>query len=70
MAKTIIVKKAKLPDLLPHGWKKEVAGILGIHVNTVTNALKTKKGYTYVKIIEVLIEKWGEIENIEKGNQK
>ncbi|SEA37061.1 hypothetical protein SAMN05216331_1392 [Porphyromonadaceae bacterium KH3R12] len=29
----------KLPLLLPHGWKKEVALTLGIHPNTVSRAL-------------------------------
>lgn len=66
MAKTIIIKKMRLPDVLPHGWKKEVAGILGIHINTVTNALKGGKGYTYDRIIQVAIEKWGEVEELER----
>lgn len=59
MAKTIFVKATRLPDFLPHGWKKEVASILGIHVNTVTNALKAGSGITYEKIKKVAIEKWG-----------
>jgi hypothetical protein len=59
MVKTIIVKKSNLPDFLPHGWKKEVAGVLGIHINTVTNALKAGKGGTYERIKLVAIKKWG-----------
>lgn len=62
MAKTVIEKKTSLPDFLPHGWKKQVAGILGIHINTVTNALKTGKGNTYEKIKHVAIKKWGNSE--------
>ncbi|SBW04313.1 hypothetical protein [uncultured Dysgonomonas sp.] len=60
MAKTTIIHKAELPDFLPHGWKKEVSVALGIHVNTVTNALKTRKGDTYERIKQVAIVKWGE----------
>ena len=36
--KTVIVKKTSLPEFLPHGWKTQVAKILGIHPNT---------GYSY-----------------------
>lgn len=61
MAKTIIIHKTELPEFLPHGWKKEVATLLGIHVNTVTNALKSGKGYNYEKIKLVAIEKWGKV---------
>jgi len=60
MSKKIIVQKTKLPDFLPHGWKKEVSVLLGIHVNTVTNALKSGKGNTYERIKQVAIIKWGE----------
>jgi len=59
MAKTTIVNKTELPDFLPHGWKKEVSIILGIHVNTVTNALKSGRGNTYERIKQVAIVKWG-----------
>lgn len=62
MNNTIIIHKAKLPEFLPHGWKKEVATILGIHINTVTNALKSGRGPTYERIKHVAIEKWGETE--------
>lgn len=61
MAKTTIIHKTRLPEFLPHGWKKEVATLLGIHVNTVTNALKSGKGYNYEKIKLVAIEKWGKV---------
>lgn len=60
MAKTTIIKKTGLPDFLPHGWKKEVAVILGIHINTVTNALKTGRGINYERIKRVAINKWGD----------
>ncbi|MDR2955326.1 MAG: hypothetical protein LBV43_09615 [Prevotella sp.] len=53
------MRKAELPDFLPHGWKKEVAMALGIHINTVTNALKVRKGNTYEKIKQAVILKWG-----------
>ncbi|MDU1891183.1 MAG: hypothetical protein E6767_10860 [Dysgonomonas sp.] len=59
MEKTIIVEKTKLPDFLPHGWKKQVSIVLGIHVNTVTNALKAGRGTTYERIKQTAIMKWG-----------
>lgn len=59
MAKTVFIKATKLPEFLPHGWKKEVANVLGIHINTVTNALKAGNGMTYERIKKVAIEKWG-----------
>ena len=59
MGNLVIIKKNVLPEFLPHGWKKEVAKTLGIHINTVTNALKAGKGSTYLKIRKVAIEKWG-----------
>lgn len=60
MAKTTIIKKTGLPDFLPHGWKKEVAVTLGIHINTVTNALKAGRGINYERIKCVAINKWGD----------
>lgn len=65
MAKTTIIKKTGLPHFLPHGWKKEVASILGIHPNTVTNALKIGRGETYEKIKHVAITRWGKQEEEE-----
>ena len=49
----------ELPPILPHGWKTEVAMLLGIHVNTVTNALKDGKGDTYERIMKCAKEKYG-----------
>lgn len=60
MTKIVIVKKASLPEFLPHGWKTEVAKVLGVHTNTVTNALKAGKGRRYEQIRKIVIEKWGE----------
>lgn len=57
----IEVSEKKLPDFLPNGWKKEVATILGVHRNTVTNAIKSKQGQTYERIKGVVIERWGEV---------
>ncbi|MBB4038159.1 hypothetical protein GGR21_004088 [Dysgonomonas hofstadii] len=69
MAKTTIIHKAELPDFLPHGWKKEVAILLGIHVNTVTNSLKRGKGYNYEKIKLVAMERWGKITETENSDE-
>lgn len=63
MTKTVIVKKTRLPEFLPHGWKGKVAKVLGIHRNTVNNAIKAGKGGTYERIKKVAIEKWGKDEN-------
>jgi hypothetical protein len=49
----------ELPQVLPHGWKKGVASVLGIHVNTVTNALRDGKGDTYERIMKTAKEKYG-----------
>ena len=63
MGKTVIIKRTTLPEFLPHGWKKEVASVLGIHPNTVKNAIKSGKGNTFERIKKVAIEKWGNNEN-------
>ncbi|NDV68342.1 hypothetical protein [Dysgonomonas sp. 25] len=63
MAKTIIIKRTSLPDFLPHGWKAEVARTLGVHRNTVKNAIELGKGELYERIKQVAIQKWGKIEN-------
>jgi len=49
----------EMPPILPHGWKKDVAKLLGIHVNTVTNALNDGKGDTYERIMKCAKEKYG-----------
>ena len=56
---TQIIEKTTLPAFLPHGWKKEVAKVLGIHPNTVKNALQSGKGLTYERIIKTASEKYG-----------
>lgn len=50
----------ELPLVLPHGWKKEVALTLGIHQNTVSRALRSGKGFTYIKIVRTAAAKYGE----------
>lgn len=49
----------ELPPILPHGWKNEVAELLGIHRNTVTTALKDGHGDTYDRIMKCAKEKYG-----------
>jgi hypothetical protein len=46
--------------LFPHGWKKKTAEALGVHINTVTRALKKGKGTTYMRILHVAKEKYSE----------
>lgn len=50
----------ELPPILPHGWKKEVAMTLGIHQNTISRALRSGKGLTYIKIVRTAAAKYGE----------
>jgi hypothetical protein len=49
----------EMPQVLPHGWKQDVATTLGIHPNTVTNALKEGKGDTYDRIMKCAKERYG-----------
>jgi len=49
----------ELPPNLPHGWKTEVARILQIHKNTVTNALRDGKGEQYERIMTTAKAKYG-----------
>ena len=58
MVNTIILN-LELPPTLPHGWKKQVAIALGIHKNTVTNALQAGKGDTYERIMTTAKAKYG-----------
>lgn len=51
--------KNEMPTILPHGWKRKVASALGIHANTVTNALKDGSGDTYDRIMKTAKEKYG-----------
>lgn len=62
MAKTTIVQKTELPDFCRTD-EKEVSLILGVHVNTITTALKARRGETYEKIKKVAIVKWGHEED-------
>ena len=59
---TQIIETEK-PLLLPHGWKKEVAELLKIHQNTVTNALEAGKGKNYDRIMKCAKEKYGKPTN-------
>lgn len=49
----------ELPPFLPHGWKKEVARLLGVHHNTVSNAIKAGKGPTYEKVKRTAAIRYG-----------
>jgi len=69
MANTIILN-LELPTNLPHGWKKEVAGVLKIHKNTVTNALKEGHGDTYNRIMKAAKEKYGKPINPQSDEEK
>ena len=57
---TKFLTNPKLPTFLPHGWKKEVAKVLGIHPNTVMRNIKRGKGEVYDKIVRAAAAKYGE----------
>ncbi len=54
----------ELPIILPHGWKKDVAKILGVHPNTIQRHIKLGKGDTYRKIVRAAELKYGEKKEI------
>lgn len=58
--KTRKIEQPQLPPFLPHGWKKEVARALGVHPNTIRNALSAGKGPTYEKIVKTAAIKYGQ----------
>lgn len=62
---TKILTNPKLPTFLPHGWKKEVAKVLGIHPNTVMRNIKRGKGEVYDKIVRAAAVKYGEKREVE-----
>jgi len=51
----------EMPPVLPHGWKKEVATLLGVHPNTVKNALNDGRGDTYERVMKCAKEKYGKL---------
>ena len=57
---TKFLTNPKLPAFLPHGWRKEVAAVLGIHPNTLKRNLQRGKGETYDKIVRAAAAKYGE----------
>lgn len=65
MNKTLKLKQA-MPVVLPQGWKKEVAMILGVHRNTVSNALRCGSGDMYDRIMQCALAKYGKTTKIEK----
>jgi len=57
---TKFLTNPELPTFLPHGWKKEVAKVLGIHPNTVMRNIKRGEGEVYDKIVRAAAAKYGE----------
>lgn len=53
-----------LPPFLPHGWKKEIAKVLGIHPNTVARNVKRGRGDVYHRIVLAAAAKYGEKKEI------
>lgn len=56
---TKFLKKPQLPTFLPHGWKTEVAKVLGIHPLTVSRNLQKGEGEMYNKIVRAAASKYG-----------
>lgn len=44
--------------ILPHGWVKDVAKVLGVHRNTVANAMRAGSGDTYRRVMTVVAQKY------------
>ena len=44
--------------ILPHGWVNDVAKTLGVHRNTVANAMRTGSGDTYRRVMTVVAQKY------------
>ena len=59
MTKQVIRVKKELPEILPQGWKKEVAIRIGIHPNSMCRILRAKKGVNYAKVIETAKSLYG-----------
>lgn len=57
---TKILTNPKLPQFLPHGWKKEVAAAIGVHPSTIHRNLMRGKGEVYNKIVRVAAAKYSE----------
>lgn len=50
----------EMPAVLPHGWKTQVANTLGLHRNTVKEALRRGgDDPTYLRIMKTAKEKYG-----------
>lgn len=60
----------ELPKVLPHGWKGEMARLLGIHRNTVANAIKRgekdPKDPLYIQIMQMAKNKYGKPIKVEE----
>ena len=57
---TTITKNYKLPTIMPHGWRVEIANTLGIHRNSVYNAIKRgESDPLYKKIMHTAAIKFG-----------
>jgi hypothetical protein len=57
---TKFLTSPKLPAFLPHGWKTEVAKVLGVHPITVRRSLERGHGLIYDRIVKTAAAKYGE----------
>ncbi len=53
--------KHEMPELLPHGWKQVVARELGMHRNTIANALRRGEGEAYNRIMACARMRYGKV---------
>ncbi|HBG41156.1 MAG TPA: hypothetical protein DDW85_07050 [Porphyromonadaceae bacterium] len=53
-----------LPDFLPHGWKTEVAKVLGVHPITIKRSLQKGGGMMYDRIVKTAAAKYGKKQEV------
>jgi len=53
-------EELKIPEILPHGWRTKVASALGIHRNSVYNALqRADDDPLRMRVMHTIAQKYG-----------
>ncbi len=59
------LESPELPQFLPHGWKTEVAKILGVNPITVKRNINKGSGQLFERIVKTAAAKYGEKHEIQ-----